>query len=619
MGKKHQKSSPTNKNQGSHTLKNIIKNGEDFLMQRLHHYAVTQGYSRYTSNLVEAWRLSINGLSTSFLTALSKVKDENLELTPDENYVRDPAAAFGIIEAKRHRQRGVSLEMFLGLLKYYRQAYHDLICSQNDASDNQNKNINLVNRFFDRLEIGFCSEWAASREEHQIELQNTNRLLTNEKNKYLALFESLPHPVILLTPDLKLDNMNYAAANLLGAQTLPGAHYYCATSEQELVKTSVCNTLEKIETKHFTKLMNSIENDITQFVNSQQTKTDLEKEIRLNESDYYLEIRLAKFLDFVGHLRGIIVFIQDLTDKKLVEAEQNRIRSQLVQSDKMACIGQLAAGVAHEINNPIGFVNSNLNRLREYIDELTSLLEGYHHLIDKFPSDFSQLSSIADFKTQIDKLKTAETEADLEFVIEDISELIRESQDGTERIRHIVCDLKDFAHPGDSKPQWVDLNKSLLSTINVVWNEIKYKADLEKNLGELPNIFCMPGKLNQVFMNLIVNASHAIETEGKIVISTENKDGEVVVTISDNGCGIPDEVRKKIFNPFFTTKPVGSGTGLGLHISNQIIQKHKGTIAVESTPGKGTQFTITLPIEPIFDKPSSDSNDPLEYENSCFS
>lgn len=597
----------TDKSQWLSQIKALIGSNEEYLMQQMQHYAIEREYSRYTSILKEAWRQSINGLSASFITALSSTVDGDLELSPDEDYTKDPAAAFGILEAKRHRERGVSLEMFLGLLKYYRQAYQDLFQSNSDTLPETGQAVNLLHRFFDRLEIGFCSEWATSKDKHQEELQETNRRITNEKNRYVILFESLPQPVILLTPDLKVENINFAAASLLDGTTTPGGHYYSNASDVPPGSDRSRRKASEYSKSDCNCLLEGISAEVKAFLKRETVEHDFEKKVVLKTKELDLEIRLAKYLDFVGRLKGIIVFIRDLTEKKRVEAEQEHIRSQLMQSDKMACIGQLAAGVAHEINNPIGFVSSNINRLREYMQDVTEMLNGYQELANAAEGVLASPPTMENLKAVLQKVQTHAEKLDIDFVLEDILELIDESKDGADRIRQIVRDLKDFAHPGEDRPKWTNINNCLLSTVNVVRNEIKYKADLKKDLEELPEVYCMPGKLNQVFMNLIVNASHAIESEGVITIATRHADNRVVITISDDGCGIPTSICQQIFDPFFTTKPVGTGTGLGLHISKQIIDKHQGTIAVDSTPGNGTTFTITLPVEPDFDAAADQS------------
>jgi two-component system NtrC family sensor kinase len=263
---------------------------------------------------------------------------------------------------------------------------------------------------------------------------------------------------------------------------------------------------------------------------------------------------------------------------------------QLLQSEKMSAIGQLAAGVAHELNNPIGFVYSNLGTLQKYVDDLLAI-EAAHVRVEQSPPSHSAAA-----REETRHLKAA---CDYEYIIDDLPKLIRESKEGLERVRRIVLDLKDFSRSGESDWQWTDLHTCLDSTINIAWNELKYKAEVERQYAVLPQVRCLPSQLNQVFMNLLVNAAQAIERRGRIVIRTaSHADGQSVwVEIEDNGRGLSPAVQKRLFEPFFTTKPVGQGTGLGLSISFNIIEKHHGRIEVRSEPGHGTTFRITLPVD----------------------
>jgi len=254
-------------------------------------------------------------------------------------------------------------------------------------------------------------------------------------------------------------------------------------------------------------------------------------------------------------------------------------QQQLLQSEKMAAIGQLAAGVAHEINNPIGFVNSNLGSLKGYTTNLLNLITAYE-------------------SGQPEAIAAARQAADLEFLREDLPSLLAESQEGLDRVTRIVQDLKDFSRIDQAERQRADLNSAMHSTLNVVRNELKYKADVIVELGEVPEVDCVPAQLNQVFMNLLVNAAQAIPERGKIFVRSGTEGDQVWFEIEDTGCGMSPETRERIFEPFFTTKPVGKGTGLGLSISYDIIVKrHHGRLDVQSEPGKGTTFRIWLPIE----------------------
>ncbi|MDH5446109.1 MAG: ATP-binding protein [Gammaproteobacteria bacterium] len=275
------------------------------------------------------------------------------------------------------------------------------------------------------------------------------------------------------------------------------------------------------------------------------------------------------------------------TQKTLV-TRIDEMQDQLTQSDKMASIGQLAAGVAHEINNPIGYVSSNLSMLQKYVNNLIEMVNVYSNLENVVPKDSRELSEVEECKNKYD----------LEYTKKDVVELLEESHEGIDRVRKIVQDLKDFSHVDEAEWQWADLNKGITSTLNIVNNEIKYKAEVIKELGDIPEIECIASQLNQVFMNLLVNAAHAIEDNGIIKIVTRLYDEtHVIVEISDTGSGIEDKDIKNIFNPFFTTKPVGKGTGLGLSLTYSIIQKHQGNIEVTSKLGEGTKFTIRIPVK----------------------
>ncbi len=298
-------------------------------------------------------------------------------------------------------------------------------------------------------------------------------------------------------------------------------------------------------------------------------------------------------------LDGIAV---DITQHKLAEEELKKsheelkeayqrlqeIQGQLLQSEKMASIGQLAAGVAHEINNPIGYVYSNLGTLQKYLEKLFAVVDAYEKLEPLLASHAAELGVV----------RAVRQEADLDFLKEDVIDLMNESREGITRVKKIVQDLKDFSHVGaEDEWQWTDLRRGLDSTLNIVRNEIKYKAEVVKEYGDMPEVECLPSQLNQVFMNLLVNAAHAIEDKGKITVRTGTQGEMVWVEISDTGKGVPAENLDRIFDPFFTTKPIGQGTGLGLSVSYSIIQKHHGNFNVASEVGQGTTFRITLPTK----------------------
>ncbi|GAB6196885.1 ATP-binding protein [Lysobacter xanthus] len=261
-------------------------------------------------------------------------------------------------------------------------------------------------------------------------------------------------------------------------------------------------------------------------------------------------------------------------------------QEQLLQSEKMASIGQLAAGVAHEINNPIGYVHSNLGTLREYMGSLFGMLEAY-----------SAAVAAPDPAAHREEIRSQRQRLDIDFILGDLPQLLDESREGIERVTRIVQDLKEFSHVGRNETMRPsDLVKGLESTLNIVWNDLKYKVKLEKIYGEMPLVECLPSEINQVFMNLLINAGQAIAERGTITLACGEESGEAWVSIADSGCGIPEETLGRIFDPFFTTKPIGRGTGLGLAISYRIIEKHHGRIEVQSTVGQGTTFRVVLPV-----------------------
>lgn len=275
--------------------------------------------------------------------------------------------------------------------------------------------------------------------------------------------------------------------------------------------------------------------------------------------------------------------------ERAVEArtcELQKAHALLLQNEKMALVGQIAAGVAHEINNPLGFISCNLESLRKFSERVLVFLMAQSESIAKYcPSE--EL-------TRIDELRT---KAHINRIVDEIPEMVAESLEGVGRIKEIVSNLKGFARIDDKEFIAASINDIINKALNIVRNELKYVATMVTDFGDISPLKCLPNQLAQVYMNLLVNAAQAIEGHGEIRIRTWQEEGNVFVSISDSGCGIPDEVKGHIFEPFFTTKDVGKGTGLGLPICYDIIHKHSGEIQVSSIVGTGTTFTIRLPLD----------------------
>ncbi len=264
----------------------------------------------------------------------------------------------------------------------------------------------------------------------------------------------------------------------------------------------------------------------------------------------------------------------------------NRIKNQkskILHNEKLASIGQLSAGVAHEINNPMGYIKSNLNSLSDYVGKLKCAVDQYEKILVDSLNDSGSVQAIRENN-------------DLDFICGDVDDLLSESMKGVERVVEIVADLKSFARPVKEGKEYFSVKECIVNTLRLVENEVKYKADLLLDLDDVPNTYGQSGAISQVVLNLVVNAADAIEENGEICISLCVENDQIKLTVKDNGAGIPQTIITRIFDPFFTTKDVDKGTGLGLAISYGIIKSHKGQMNVFSEEGKGTTFTILLPI-----------------------
>ena len=305
-------------------------------------------------------------------------------------------------------------------------------------------------------------------------------------------------------------------------------------------------------------------------------------------------ISCSPFFDSAGVKIGAVAIFQDLTEVK-------QLQSQVLQTEKMASIGQLAAGVAHEINNPMGFIHANLFQMAEYLTDLRRVWDRVDDLHREIEG-----ADIEGVRRAGRELTDLSNELDVSYLLSDLGKAIRESQEGSERIRHIVHDLRDFSHHDTGERVLADVNQCLDSTATIVWPMMRQIVVLEKEYDHLQAILCYPMQIKQVFMNLLVNAYQSIEAcvgesgeTGKIWLRTRQRHHGVVVEVSDTGIGIPETHIDRIFDPFFTTKKVGSGTGLGLSTSFNIVKRHGGAITVESKVGEGTTFGVFLPADGV--------------------
>ncbi|OGT01080.1 MAG: hypothetical protein A3F73_01770 [Gallionellales bacterium RIFCSPLOWO2_12_FULL_59_22] len=425
------------------------------------------------------------------------------------------------------------------------------------------------------------------------QVQQRTASLNESENKLRKITESAQDAIVMVDNSGNISFWNAAAEKIFGYP----AHEALGKNLHQLL---VPPKYREASHEGFSRFMHSGEGAV---VGTTRELAALHK----NGAEFPIELSLSA-VQIDGAWQGIGI-IRDITERKKMEKQAvehyehvanintslaaanqqlQQAQSQLLQSEKMAAIGNLAAGVAHEINNPVGYVNSNIGTLEKYLADVFAVMDKYEAAEELLDKDHPQLEELRQLKQKID----------IGYIREDIKALISESHQGLERVKRIVLDLKNFSR-ADTEEHWehADLHEGIDATLNVVWNELKYKCEVVKEYGQLPEIYCLPSQLDQVFLNLLVNAAQAIEMRGKITIRTGQEDGKVWFEVSDTGKGISPENIPHLFEPFFTTKPVGQGTGLGLSVSYNIVAKHHGRIEVHSEVGKGTTFRVWLPVQ----------------------
>jgi len=557
-------------------LTDLIVRNEDRLLGQVISLAEENGYFRFVPGTPEAWRVTLRGLSGSLLQSC-RADPSPPSLSADDVGRDDGISAFGVVEARKRRRDGMHPAIFLGLVKCFRQSYLDLVRTAGLPREEEEGHIRYIERFFDRNEVAVCVSWTAEsvsggvaelREERD-ELSRVYNLVATAKKEWEGTVDRVNDMLFLADPDRRIRRCNGTFRDFLGLS-------YAGILGQRF---------DRLLPEAGLNVEPSFEGPVECF-HEPTGKWFVVSHYPFKETSS-------------GETLGTIVTIHDSTElKKAAEeltrknlrlnealAELKRSQAKVLHQEKMASIGQLAAGVAHEINNPIGFINSNLTTLAKYLSRLSGFLAVQSGCI-----------AAGAPPEQVESVRRQQARLKIDYIVKDLEDLVRESLEGAERVRSIVADLKTFSRMDESGYRQADLNECLRSTINIVWNEIKYKATLKKELGEIPQTRCSPQQMNQVFMNLLVHAAHAIEQQGVITVRSWEEGGFVCVSVADTGQGIPEANLSRIFEPFFTTKEVGKGTGLGLSITYDIVKKHNGEITVRSEHGKGTEFIVRIPL-----------------------
>jgi len=557
-------------------LTDLIVRNEDLLLSQVLSLAEANGYFRFVPGTPEEWRAALRGLSGSLLQAF-RSDPSPPSLAADDIGREDGLSAFGVVEARKRRREGMPPAIFLGLVKFFRRAYLDLVRSAGLPCGEEEGYLRYIERFFDRNEVAVCASWtteiesgrlAELRQEHD-ELSRVYRLVVTAKKEWEGTIDRVDDMLFLADPARRIRRCNRTFREFIG------------------------RSYAEILGQPFDRLLSEAGVDV-------EPSFDRPVECFHERTGKWFVVSHYPYEEVSGGgTRSTIVTIHDSTEVKKAAGEltrQNlrlndalaalkRSQAKVLHQEKMASIGQLAAGVAHEINNPIGFINSNLSTLGKYLSRLSGFLAVQ-----------SECIAAGAPPEQAESVRRQQASLKIDYIVKDLEDLVRESLEGAERVRSIVADLKSFSRVDESEYKQADLNECIRSTINIVWNEIKYKATLKKELGEIPRTRCYPQQMNQVFMNLLVNAAHAIEQQGVITVRSWEEEGYACISVADTGRGIPEGNLDRIFEPFFTTKKVGEGTGLGLSITYDIVKKHNGEITVRSEPGKGTVFTVRIPV-----------------------
>ncbi len=529
-------------------LYDCIASHEDWLMERILNYAKKQGYTRYTSTLAEAWRVSICGLSQPLMDALCS-HSQTPELTPELDYLNDLIANFGIVEAQRHRMRGVTIELFLGLMKYYRQSYLDLLELEQFSSEQNQAYSLFINRFFDRIELGFCIEWSSHSESEKLaELQNQNRYLTNEKNKYLTLFESINDAVFFLDTHNQIINLNQEAAQTFTQLVTPGAFYY----SKEIIKIP---WLEQL---------------CAEFQNQDYLEQSSELLLNTNQGEKWFEIKLKTMLDVSSKFSGTVVICRDITERKKSEINLKKAKDQAEEANRAK--SAFLANMSHELRTPLNGILGYAQLLQRESQIEQKQKEGLKVIYQCGEHLLNLINDILDLsKIEANKLELYIT----------------------------AFNLPNFLF-------------SIVEFFKIKFEEKNLEFNYQFSSALPPAIYGDEKRLRQIILNLLGNAvkftdAGTVDFQVEVIDNSQKKqtfqDSQIKTikfTVKDTGIGMSKVELEKIFLPFeqggdSTRKQ--EGTGLGLAITKRLLKMMNSELLVESKLGEGSCFSFEIDCE----------------------
>lgn len=525
-------------------LINLLQKNEDELISRILEYAKIHNYTQYTSTLKEAWRISISELSAAVISSL-KIKPAPPELDPDEDITQDPVTEFGIKEARLHRDRGITISMFLGLFKYYRQTYHDLIDDSAFTTDEKKYADLYLKRVFDRIEIGFTSEWTAIKQEQSLAgLQVTNRNLTNEKNKFMTALESLATPVVLFNDNSVLQYINHEAAKLFNISNLPGGYYY----NRDNINLTLPDWF--IDPVH-------------SFLNKTILLSSFEHEIQIGRHQHMFMISMHKMMDVSDKFSGAVVVFHDIS--KRVQAEEYLKQAKKDAEEASRAKSEFIANMSHEIRTPLNAIN------------------GFSELMENILTDEEQIKFIQAIRA---------AGKNLLMLINDILDLSKieanmlKLQEAHVNMHHIVTEMQDtFSLTAEEKG------------LTII-------AEVDENVPR--SIIIDELRIKQILYNLISNAVKFTDKgHVKITVKTGQSTSknpsmiDLSISVQDTGIGISEEDRADIFKPFMQKRNQQvtkyGGTGLGLSICMKLLNLMGGKISLTSAVGAGSTFYAIIP------------------------